>query len=328
MSPSQGSLFGSGAPVEPAEVDRGLVALGAALPRNIRLGTSSWSFPGWAGIVYDRTTTPAVLARHGLAAYGRHPVLRAVGVDRTFYSPLSAEALAEFASAVPASFRFLVKAPAACTSPWIEDAFQRKQPNAFFLDSSWAAAEAVAPYVEGLGPKAGALVFQMVPLGEAHTREPARFAERLASFLLGLPPGPTYAVELRDRKLLGLAYEQVLAATGAVHCLNIHPRMPSIAIQRRLVAEAPPERPFVVRWMLHAGLGYEQAVSRYEPFSRLVDEDLDTRAALADLCIEQSLRGRDVLVVANNKAEGSAPLTQLALARAIRDRLPGRFMAG
>src|SRR5262245_28797051 len=59
------------------------------LPRSVRLGTSSWSFPGWQGIVYDRSASETQLARHGLAAYARHPLLRAVGVDRTYYAPIA-----------------------------------------------------------------------------------------------------------------------------------------------------------------------------------------------------------------------------------------------
>ena len=307
---------------EPADADDELVQLGAALPPTLRLGTSSWSFPGWAGIVYDRPASPAILARHGLAAYAQHPVLRAVGVDRTFYAPLSASTLAEYAAVVPDHFRFLVKAPANCTSPWTEGASGTRSLNPSFLDPVWAAAEAVGPYTEGLGAKAGALVFQFVPLGEAHTREPARFAERLGEFLDALPRGPVYAVELRDRMLMCPEYEQALAATGAVHCVNVHPRMPPVEEQRRFTRPDDPNRTVVVRWMLHAGLGYEQAVSRYEPFSRLVDEDPRSRTALTELCIEAAQRGRDVLVIANNKAEGSAPLTLHKLAREIRDRLP------
>jgi hypothetical protein len=39
--------------VRPAMVDEPLRRLGLALDPRIRLGTSSWSFPGWAGLVYD-----------------------------------------------------------------------------------------------------------------------------------------------------------------------------------------------------------------------------------------------------------------------------------
>ncbi|HEY6323978.1 MAG TPA: hypothetical protein VJA16_20740, partial [Thermoanaerobaculia bacterium] len=50
-----------------------VVALAARLPAGIHLGGSTWSFPGWAGLVYDRAHPAARLARHGLAAYARHP---------------------------------------------------------------------------------------------------------------------------------------------------------------------------------------------------------------------------------------------------------------
>ena len=77
------------------------------------------------------------------------------------------------------------------------------------------------------------------------------------------------------------------------------------------------------RWMLHAGLGYQAAKDRYEPFSRIVDEDRPTRSAFAELCLEQVPSGT-VLITANNKAEGSAPETLQRLAGEIVDALGER----
>src|SRR4051794_41935716 len=62
-------------------------ALGRVLPREIHLGGSTWSFPGWAGLVYDRTYPPSNLAREGLAAYPRHPPHRAGGGGPPHPSP-------------------------------------------------------------------------------------------------------------------------------------------------------------------------------------------------------------------------------------------------
>jgi uncharacterized protein YecE (DUF72 family) len=319
------SLFGEPAPrgrsrsaeppVGPAAVTDALRDLAAALPAGVRLGTSSWSFPGWEGLVYDRRATAAHLARHGLAAYACHPLLRAVGIDRTYYAPLPASDFATYASAVPQGFRFLVKAASACTDPLLrQDRGAAAGPNPRFLDAAFAAGEIVAPYVEGLGHRAGALVFQFPPLGEAWTQEPARFADALARFLARLPVGPTYAVELRDRALIGAPYVAALCQGGAVHGYAAHPRMPSVAEQRAVIGRSVT---LVGRWMLHAGLGYEAARERYAPFSRLVDEDPETRGAFAALCREQVENGGTALVTANNKAEGSAPETVVRLARRI-----------
>src|SRR5262245_20528618 len=82
-----------------------MVALARCLPRQLYLGTSSWTFPGWQGLVYDRTVSASVLARHGLAAYAQHPLLRTVCVDRTFYAPLPAVDYATYATDVTAESR-------------------------------------------------------------------------------------------------------------------------------------------------------------------------------------------------------------------------------
>nr|NIM60436.1 DUF72 domain-containing protein [Acidobacteriota bacterium]NIQ31429.1 DUF72 domain-containing protein [Acidobacteriota bacterium]NIQ85761.1 DUF72 domain-containing protein [Acidobacteriota bacterium] len=94
--------------------------------------------------------------------------------------------------------------------------------------------------------------------------------------------------------------------------------------QRRM-AGGMAEGPLVVRWMLNPRLEYEEAVQRYQPFSELVDEDPATRETLAALCVEEASRGREVFIVANNKAEGSAPLSVFELAAAIAGR-PRRIL--
>jgi uncharacterized protein YecE (DUF72 family) len=189
-------------------------------------------------------------------------------------------------------------------------------PNPGFLDAAFAVECFIGPCLEGLGDKAGALVFQFPPVGREYSGKPQAFAERLAHFLGALPKGPRYAVELRDPALITDAYLQALQASGAHHCLGLHPRMPVASEQARLTGLAH-RGPLVVRWNLHQGFGYEQAKSRYQPFTRLVDEDIPSRVSLARLCLETVARGEAAFVIANNKAEGSAPLTLFKLAEQI-----------
>jgi uncharacterized protein YecE (DUF72 family) len=309
-------------PIGGARVDPQLARLAERLPPQIRLGTSSWSFPGWAGIVWDRPTSAERLAREGLAAYARHPLLRTVGIDRTFYAPLAAEDFARYASVVPAGFRFLVKAAAECTTPVIRREDGRSGGmNPHYLDPHFATTEVVQPFVEGLGSMAGPLVFQFPPA--AVDERPARFAERVGRFLAALPRGPLYAVELREQRLLGPDYFLALEDAQARHCVNVHPRMPPPDEQLAL-AEGTAHGPLVVRWMLGGRLGYEQARERYAPFDRLRDADQVTRRTLARLAVEHAAEGHEVFVVANNKAEGSAPLTLFALAEAVAAALVPR----
>ena len=47
--------------------DEDLAQLARSLPVGAHLGTSSWSFPGWAGLVYADSHSDQMLARKGLA---------------------------------------------------------------------------------------------------------------------------------------------------------------------------------------------------------------------------------------------------------------------
>ncbi len=302
--------------VGPAAVAHEVVELARQLPRELHLGTSSWYFPGWHGLVWDRTAPEATLARHGLGAYSRHPLLRTVCIDRSYYAPLERTQYQEYASQVPDRFRFVVKAPAAVTTAWTRPEGGKPVSNAAFLDPHCAIDEFIGPCGEGLGEKAGVLLFQFPPMGRARLREPGRFAERLHRFLEALPRGPLYAIEVRDAALLTRALFTALNDAGVRYCVSVHPRMPPVAAQAAAMAGFGPG-PLVLRWNLNPRHDYETAKARYTPFDSLVDEDVSTRESIARLVLPPLAAGFDAFVIANNKAEGSAPLTLARLAASI-----------
>jgi uncharacterized protein YecE (DUF72 family) len=334
-----GSLFEAPAEpvrggVEPAAVDDELLRLGRRLPQGIHLGTSSWSFPGWQRIVYGGAYHEAELARAGLAAYGRHPLLRAVGIDRSFYQPLPQRQYEAYASQVPGHFRFLVKAPAVVTDALLRG--ERGQPaaeNPAFLDAALASAQFVEPALRGLRGRAGPLVFQLSPLPRRLTADGGHeLIDRIGAFLAALPRdvdgmAPVYAVELRNAELLTPRFVRMLHDAQARLCLGIHAAMPAAARQAAALRamDAPAAEgddwrlkgPLVVRWSLHAGLRYEEAKNRYAPFDRLLDADIITRGTLAHLAHVAHRSHQPGFIIVNNKAEGSAPLSCIELARAI-----------
>jgi uncharacterized protein YecE (DUF72 family) len=297
----------------------------------LRLGTSSWSFPGWQGLVYEASAVPfdeGRLSRHGLPAYAAHPLLGAVGIDRGFYAPLAEDEYAQYASQVPAGFRFLVKAPGLVTDPLRRDASGRgREANPSWLDAALASAAFVEPAVRGLGPTLGTLLFQFSPMPATVLGDAPAWAGALQRFLRslprGLPAGAAYAVELRDPALLTPRLIDMLRDEDVAYCVGLHDRMPPIGRQLRALdhLERGAHGPLVVRWTLHAGIGYDAARERYAPFRELVDPDPATREALAGRAAMTLAAGRPVTVIANNKAEGSAPLTLQALAEAIAARL-------
>ena len=288
------------------------------LPVKLRLGTSSWSFPGWEGIVYDRRVSQQTLASHGLTAYAQHPLLRTVGVDRTFYRPISSDAFRAYADAVPADFRFLVKADRLLTSPTDPEGYGVRGPNPRFLDPRYAANEVIGPMIDGLGCKAGPLLFQFPPIPPNLVGGRGPFIDRLHGFLDALPKGPLYAIELRTAAFLTDSYSKALLAAGVAHCYSVHPAMASL--ERQLDSVQAYQQPaLVMRWMLHSGLRYEAAKERYEPFDDIVDEDTETRERVAIASLDALIAEKSVFVIANNKAEGSAPLSIFRLAERIAE---------
>jgi uncharacterized protein YecE (DUF72 family) len=317
------SLFGASSgrsvAVGPAPVSEELAALAKRIPSELRLGTSSWYFPGWEGIVYDRKISEQTAAQAGLQAYAQHPLLRTVGVDRSFYKPLTADQFAVYARQTGEAFRFLVKAPADITNSFLRGPKGLVR-SEHFLDARFAIEQLVEPCVQGLGAKCGVLLFQFSPLGKAITAEPDRFANQLYRFLHALPQGPLYAVEIRDPALLVERFFKALDAGNARYCVGVHARMPSAEKQIEM-SSAMSAGPFVARWNLRGGFQYEQAKSRYFPFDKLVDEDPATRETLATACASAAREQRPAFVIVNNKAEGSAPLSIFKLQNLIAERI-------
>ncbi len=314
--------------IAPAEHGSEARDLARQLPSGVRLGTSSWHFPGWRGIVWAGTVAPGELSRHGLAAYAQHPLFSAVGIDRSFYAPLSRRHYAAYAAQVPGHFRFVVKAPSLLTVSWLpgEDG-ARARANPQFLDAACAIEQFVEPVRMGLGDKAGTLLFQFPPLGRTLTRAPERFIAQLQEFLGRLPPGLQYAVEVRDDRVITRRFFASLKEVGVRYCVGVHPRMPPVAAQAAAMSGFGPG-PLLIRWNLNGSYTYEEARAQFTPFDRLVDEDGATRDSIAQLCMATISAGHECTIIANNKAEGSAPLTLLRLAQAIVTAARHRAQAG
>jgi len=321
----QGALFDL-APIDLPAAKRVLdhAGLAAELPDDIRLGAMTWSFPGWIGIVYDAGVSGKLLAGHGLTAYAKHPLLRIVEIDRSYYDPLAAAVFRGYADQVPAGFRFFAKAHEECTVSRFplhaRYGAKRGQHNPRFLDAAYAADAVVAPFAEGLGSKMGGLLFQFPP---QEAGDPHGFADRLHDFLRRLPRGVPYAVELRNAELLTRDYGAALADARAVHCHNRWTKMPSVLAQVRQIPPAA-RRPLLIRWLLREGERFDDARARYLPFDRIVDEDDANRDMIAQVAAKAHRHGVPVFALVDNKAEGCAPESIVRLARAITGELSRR----
>ena len=290
-------------------------ALAKRRPEGLFLGTSSWTFRGWSGLVYRGTPTQEQLVEQGLEEYARHPLFNTVGVDRSFYAPLSAEEWKHYARQLPPGFRCLVKVWNAVTS--LVDP-RTRAPNPQFLDASFFNDAVLAPIDAAFRDHVGPLLFQFTPLGRAELPKPNDFAFKLDRFFARLPKAFTYAVELRNPELLTPSYFAALARNSVAHVFNHWERMPTLGEQ--LAREQSFTAPFTVcRLLLPQGLGYEEAREAFAPFDRIQAQDDAMRADVVKLVEATRRTRRQLWIVVNNKAEGSSPLT----VRALLERVTG-----
>lgn len=303
------------------EEQRALESLRERLPSRLRLGTSSWTFPGWAGLVYHkRYANQKVFLRDSLGEYAAHPLMRTVGIDRGYYTPVPREDLEAYARQLPNGFRAAMKVWQKVTMPgyprhprYGADAGKL---NPSFLDPELFA-EAVhepvrAAFSEHMGPWIVEVPPSPTPL------DPSWFCEKLDAFLDRAPRDFPYAVEIRDRKLLTPEYAKTLQRHGASHVFNYWSRMPSLSAQMRV--EGLLEGPLLVsRLLLPPGGRYGELKEAYAPFDRIVSPQPEMRQDLVRLVQAALDRDKECYVLVNNKAEGSSPLTVRALAELLAD---------
>jgi uncharacterized protein YecE (DUF72 family) len=289
------------------------------LPADLYFGTSSWSFPGWAGIVYSRERTTSDLARNGLREYAQHPMLRTVGIDRSYYAPIPVEDLRAYAEQLPASFPCCIKAPARVTALTLGPRAGRAEVNPDFLSVDRLVDDLLAPLSLAFRGNTGPIILEFPPFGRGRALEPAAFNDRLGRFLEQLPKDFAYAIELRDRTLLTPGYRSLLLEHGIGHTYNYWSAMPMPAEQTGTIA--PEDSPFaVVRLLLKPGTWYEDQREAFRPFNRIVEPDLGMREQVTAIAWRALKRQKRVFILVNNKAEGSSPLTVAALAKRMAER--------
>ena len=239
------SLFGDVEPAAGTAVDAALdarraaaAAIAARLPDTVFFGTSSWTFPGWTHLVYPAGLSTTALGREGLRHYARHPLLRTVGIDRSYYAPIPLDDLRAYADQLPAGFRCCLKAPAAVTSR-VEPTFGSNRgparANPDFLSAGRLIDDLLAPLSAGFAAHTGPIVLEFPPGPRGSAPAAAGFADALDRFLEQLPREFEYAVEIRDRALLTAAYAAVLARHQVAHTYNYWSAMPMPLAQADVV---------------------------------------------------------------------------------------------
>jgi uncharacterized protein YecE (DUF72 family) len=304
--------------------------LAASLPAHVRFGTSSWTFAGWEGVLYTGTCSEANLKRGGagggLVAYTGNPLLRSVGLDRSYYAPVAAQVLASYTENLPADFKFACKLWCELTT-WRFPNHPRYAAKAGTLNANFLAphlaAELCAEFARGFGAHVGPLMFEFPPMPRSTLTE-TQLHMRLTQCLGPLARQYQLAVELRNRELLTPRFAACLRELGVAPVLNYWSAMPSIAEQRRTLG-AFHTRHAVLRLLLPPGIQYADQKRDFAPFDQIVQAQPAMRAETLAVVEQAADEGvHELYVLVNNKAEGCAPITIQALAEqwVARDHAP------
>ncbi|MFI5210319.1 MAG: DUF72 domain-containing protein [Gemmatimonadales bacterium] len=296
----------------PAELTR----LAERIPPDIRFGTSSWTYPGWQGLVYHQPYPRTGAAARMLEEYARFPLFRTVGIDSTFYTPPSEGTLQEYAAHLPEGFPCVAKVWDRLTVHTFAKARDKSrggEANPDFLNAEIFLEQVYRPWQRFVS-HAGPLVFEFQTIARSARMTGQEFADRLDAFFTLLPREGRYAVELRNQEFLAPPYFAVLREHGVAHVFNSWTRMPPVGEQAELPGAFTAA--FVVaRILLRPGRYYAEAVDEFAPYDRIRDPNPELRRDVASL-VEQARRLRvPAYILVNNRAEGSAPRTIAAIAR-------------
>ncbi len=299
-------------------------ALAQELPRNIFLGTSSWTHEFWRGQVYRESYTSVKdFNNRSLREFAAHSLFRIVEIDSTFYAPPKSETLELYATLVPETFRFTAKIWERLSIP-VYPAAKRYgkfagRENESFLSTHVFLEEFLPPFRQELfAPKFAGFLLQFPKMPGIFATSKL-FLQKLEAFLEAFPQALRLAIEIRNPELLKPRYITLLNKYGVSHCFSQWHIMPPILEQLKVVAAAGGMSAdfYLARLITPQGVAYEKAKELFEPFFRLGRRDDAARADVLRIVKRALQRDVPAYVIVNNRFEGNSPETVRELAEMI-----------
>jgi len=307
---------------DPSAFDRD--ALAARLKdlalRHIYIGGSSWKYEGWLGQIYSRGNylvrgrfSQKLFNDTCLKEYAQ--TFPTVCGDFAFYQFPSDEFWRRLFSQTPAGFRFAFKVPEQITCrvypAHARYGGQAGAENESFLDADLlkeSFLRPLAPYRE----RAALLIFEFGAFSKKTFANTGEFLERLDPFLAKLPAEFRYAVEIRNPDFLERDYFRSLRSHNVAHVFNAWSRMPELRHQMALPDSFTAD--FIVsRALLRQGRSYEEAVQVFSPYTEVKDPNPGVRTSLREMIRIAQDKQTTAFLFVNNRLEGNAPATIIAI---------------
>jgi uncharacterized protein YecE (DUF72 family) len=171
------------------------------------LGTSSWTAAGWETAFYPPHTKEADYLPFYVGKFN------AVEIDSTFYRIPTAKTVQQWRERTPEGFIFAAKVPQSITHEKV-------------LVDAESDLKAFLGVMDLLGPKLGPLLVQLPYFNKQKFNGLDSFLRVLEPFLVSLPKGNRWALEIRNKNWLSEQFFSVLRTHGVAYTLIDHPWMP------------------------------------------------------------------------------------------------------
>jgi uncharacterized protein YecE (DUF72 family) len=274
---------------------------------NIYVGTCSWKYDSWRGLVYS--DTPEL---NHLAEYSRK--YNTVEIDQWFWSLFSGAKVVlpqqavvrEYVRAVPGNFKFTIKVPNSLTLTH----YYRKEksgellPNPFFLSP-----DLFRRFLDTLTPMhkhIGVLMMQFEYLNKQKIPSQGEFLDKLGKFVGSIDRKICIALELRNANYLNSTYFKFLKGLKLGHVFLQGYYMPPAYTVYDKYAEHLVS-PVVIRLHGPDRKGMEEKSGGM--WNTLIESRDEEIAQITKIIADLKSRQLDVYVNVNNHFEGSAPLT-------------------
>ena len=273
----------------------------------LRIGTCSWKYDSWKGIVY-----PDKEELNYLAEYSKH--FNTVEVDQWFWSLFepkkavlpSKDDVEFYTNSVPDDFKFTIKIPNSLTLThfYNRDKSSMLTPNPYFLDK-----DLFDSFIHSLEPmrnKIGVLMFQLEYLNQQKVRSLNEFLDKFEKFISSIDKKHILGVEIRNPNYLKKSYFDFLERNDLSVVLLQGYYMPPIW---DVLYQYKEQIKGTVIIRLHGPdrLGIENKSKKI--WNKIIESKEYELSKVAEIINYLETKKVDTYVNVNNHYEGSAPLT-------------------
>ncbi len=287
--------------------------------KKLKIGTCSWKYDSWRGIIYPESSEINYLAE-----YSKH--FKTAEIDQWFWSLFPPDKALlpdvhlaeEYADSVSDDFLFTIKVPNSITLTHFYDR-SKKGPmikNPYFLSEELF--NEFLKSIEPLKEKTGCLMFQFEYLNKGKMSSQGEFRKLFSEFREKLAGNiPPLALEIRNLNYLNDTYFKFLNELQIAHVfLEGYYLPPAAEIYSKFKAYI---KDFAVI-RLHGPDRQEMEKISGKNWDRIyVNRDRELERT-AEMIMEIQMRKVDLFVNVNNHFEGSAPLTIKKLEKLIQTK--------